>query len=71
MPIAGAYLWNAYGRLRRRKGGNGFASSPLEWPDILAFMIATRFPLAPWEIEVIEDLDDLFIAEHAKAATSP
>ena len=59
-PVAMAYLWKAYMRLRRRKsmGFNGL--NKIEWPDIDAFMRASRFPLAPWEIEIIEDLDDIY-----------
>lgn len=60
------YLWRAFNRLRRRKGGNGFAALPIEWPDIDAFVRNTRFDLAPWEIEIIEDLDDLFLTDHTK-----
>ena len=70
LPVAGGYLWNAYSRLRRRKGGTGFGPAPLEWPDIQAFMAAARYPLAPWEIEIIEAIDDLFIAERGKPAPS-
>lgn len=67
-PRSLLYLMQAYRRLRRRKGGNGFAISPIEWPDIDAFVRLTGFPLAPWEVEVIEDLDDLFIAAQSKKA---
>lgn len=70
LPAAGAYLWTAYSRLRRRKGGNGFGPSPLEWTDILAFQAGARFPLLPWEVEIIEAIDDLFMAEHGKAAVA-
>lgn len=47
-------------RIRRRKGG-GFGLSPIEWPDIDAFVRNSQFNLAPWEIEVVEDLDDMFL----------
>lgn len=64
-PQALAYLWRAFRRIRGRKGG-GFGPSPIEWPDIDAFVRNSAFPLAPWEIEVIEDLDDLLLASLAK-----
>lgn len=70
LPAAGAYLWSAYSRLRRRKGGNGFGASPLEWLDIQAFMAAARYPLAPWEIEIIEAIDDLYLVEQLSKQTS-
>jgi len=65
MPAALVYLWVAFIRLRRRKGSNGFAVSPIEWPDFDAFVRLAGVRLSPWEISVIEDLDDLFLAEQA------
>ena len=61
MPKALAYLFLSYMRIRRRKGG-GFGVTPIEWPDIDAFVRNSQFRLAPWEIEVIESLDDAFLA---------
>lgn len=65
IPPALNYLWKTFNRLRRRKGSNGFQASPIEWPDIDAFERKARFPLTQWEVEVIEDLDDLYLAELA------
>jgi hypothetical protein len=71
LPAAGAHIWAAFLRIRRRKGGNGFGPEPIGWPDIAAFMAAARYPLAPWEVEIIEDLDDAYIAEQARNAKQP
>ncbi|MES2030840.1 MAG: hypothetical protein V4477_16795 [Pseudomonadota bacterium] len=68
LPPALAYLWMAFIRLRRRKGSNGFAVSPIEWPDFDAFIRLSGVRLAPWEIAAIEDIDDAFIAEQSKPA---
>lgn len=65
-PRALDYLWRAFWRLRRRKGSNGFALSPIEWPDIDAFLRHSQMTLSPWEIEIIEDLDDLFLKDRSK-----
>jgi hypothetical protein len=68
-PIPLAYLWQAYHRIRRRKGGNGFGVMPLEWSDIDAFNRLTGMALAPWEVGMIERLDDVFLkamADNAK-----
>lgn len=54
-------------RLRRRKGATGFGIPPLEWPDIDAFARMTRQYISPWEIGIIEALDDLYLAEKAKS----
>lgn len=55
------YLFDIFNRLRRRKGSAGFGPSPIEWPDIDAFCRHTALHLSPWEVEVIEDLDNLFL----------
>lgn len=65
LPPAVAYLWTVYLRLRNRKASNGFAAAPLEWPDIDAFCRQVRRTLRTWEIEVIEAVDDAFLAAQA------
>lgn len=65
LPEALAYLWRIYRRLRRRKSGAGFGPAAIEWLDLDAFTRLTGMPLAPWEIEVIEELDDLFLEANA------
>jgi len=34
--------------------------------DIAEFIRLFRFPLAPWEIEVIEELDDLYLMDQSQ-----
>lgn len=60
-PLALAYLWRAFIRLRGRKGCGFSGPEPITWPEIDAFTRQTRSRLAPWEIEVIEDLDSLYL----------
>ncbi|NEU95043.1 phage tail assembly chaperone [Bradyrhizobium uaiense] len=69
IPKALTYLWRIYDRLRRRKGGNGFALSPIEWQDIDAFLRRTQTDLAPWELEILEMLDDLYLVDYSKLQT--
>ena len=64
--MAGAYLWRIYLRIRRRVGSNGFGSNPVSLGDIAEFIWLFRFPLAPWEIEVIEELDDLYLMDQSQ-----
>jgi hypothetical protein len=33
---------------------------PITWADITAFLALTKKTLTPWEVEVIEELDDLY-----------
>lgn len=66
-PMALAYLWRTYNRLRRRKGSSGFGASPIEWTDIEAFLRVTRTSLMSWEISALERIDDAFLAGVRKA----
>lgn len=70
MPAALGYLWAAFLRLHRRRGSNGFGPNPITWPDIDSFSRHAQMKFAPWEIEIIEDLDDIYRSEQAKAMKS-
>lgn len=61
-PKSMEYLWAIFLRLRRRKSQNGFGVPAIEWPDIDAFVRNSRITLTPWEIEIVEELDDLYLA---------
>ncbi|MER8762895.1 hypothetical protein [Mesorhizobium sp. M0968] len=37
-------------------------AAPIEWPDIDAFTRQTNRRLDSWEIEIIEDVDDLYLS---------
>ncbi len=63
LPPSLIYLWNTFNRLSSRRSSNGFGVNPISWADIDAFVRHSKFALAPWEIETIEDLDRLFLAE--------
>lgn len=63
-----AYLWRAYHRLRQRTA-MGFASTnPISWQDIDAFVRQTRFNLYPWEVEILEAIDNAFLSPAVKPA---
>jgi hypothetical protein len=48
--------------LRRRKAASGFGIPALEWPDIDAFLRNSGISLSPWELEIVEALDDVFLS---------
>jgi hypothetical protein len=54
------YLWRAYHRLRKRTGDGFSSANPISWRDVEAFEYVTRFRFAPWEVELIETIDDAF-----------
>jgi hypothetical protein len=63
-PVPLRYLWNAFIRLSNRRPV-GFAASLIPWSEIDAFQRVTRFRLAPWEIQIIERLDAMFVSEQS------
>ena len=42
LPAAGAYLWTAYSRLRRRKGGDGLRNRDGLLVEMLSLLISTE-----------------------------
>lgn len=70
-PKALAYLWNVYIRLRRRKAPSFSGQSPIDWQDIDAFIRRSGLRLAPWEIEILEAIDDIFLSPGPPKPTAP
>lgn len=64
-PDALSHVWSAFCRLSGRRTV-GMAANPITWSDIDAFVRLSGVRLAPWEIRLIEELDDLYRAEHSK-----
>lgn len=61
-PEALRYLWTMFLRLRRRVAGSGFGPAAITWVDIDACCRLLRVRLAPWEVEIIEALDDTYLS---------
>jgi hypothetical protein len=55
------YLWTIYRRIRRRNAGGFGGAEPVGWPAIAAFVGLTGIRLAPWEVELLEALDDIYL----------
>jgi hypothetical protein len=64
--MAAMHIWRAFHRLSARRGSNGFGLNPISWPDIDAFVRHSKISLAPWEVRLVEELDNLFRSEMAK-----
>jgi hypothetical protein len=64
-PDALEYLWRAFCRLHARRT-IGFSLNPIAWTDIAAFSTLTGLRFAPWEIHLIEQLDDAYLASHGE-----
>lgn len=66
LPEAARHIWGHFLRLSAHRGSTGFGPGPIGWPDLDAYCRMTRARLAPWEVEMIEDLDNLWLAEKAR-----
>ncbi len=67
-PMSAQRAWDAWQRLRRRKGAGFNGPAPIEWSDIDAFCRQTRTPLDPADVQLIELLDDLFLTKSGEIA---
>lgn len=63
LPSSLIYLWKIFIRLSSRRGSSGFGINPISWPEIDAFVRFSKFHLSPWEIEMLELIDNLYCAE--------
>lgn len=67
-PAPLGHVWQAFCRLSGRRGSNGFGINPIGWCDLDAFCRLSGLRLAPWEIRLIEQLDDLYREQFNKRA---
>lgn len=67
LPPCLTYLWNIFCRLSSRRTSNGFGPNLITYLDIDAFQRVTRFNLTAWEVEMIETVDRLYLAEYARS----
>lgn len=56
-PRAGKPLWDAFRRIGRSMGPNG--PGPILPENILAFQQLHHIQFSPWELDVIEALDEV------------
>lgn len=56
-------------RVRRRKASGMNGPNPIEWPDIDAFVRHSGEIFEPFEIKMIEGLDDTYLASLASGAS--
>lgn len=57
------YVWNIFLRLNARRPA-GFSIEPVSFGEIEAFTRLSGLTLSPFEVRLIEDLDNLFRTVH-------
>jgi hypothetical protein len=63
-PLELEHVWTVFCRLSARRR-SGFSIEPIGWADLDAFIKLTGCRLAPFEIQLIEMLDDMFRKQKA------
>lgn len=58
IPAAYHYLWNIYRKLSSRREYNDGLPTAITYSELKAFADVYWIRLAPWEIEILTDLDD-------------
>lgn len=66
LPLELQHIWRAFQRLARRRSSSGFGVNPISWGDIDAFCRFNSSTFTPWEIQLIEDLDEIYLAEQSR-----
>lgn len=70
-PEALRYLWRAFSRIRNRVNGNGYSMPRITMLDLDAFNRLSGLRLLPWEIEIIELLDDALLKSTGEQEDEP
>lgn len=59
-----------FDRLSSRRGHNGFGPALITYHDLAAFTAITGLRLSPWEVDIIEMLDELWLAEYFRSRSN-
>jgi hypothetical protein len=68
-PIELEYIWDWFGRLSGKRQ-NGMAVNSLTSAEILGWQERQRIRFEPWEEDVIDRIDALFVASQSKRPAS-
>lgn len=65
------YLWQDYSMLRGRKAPGMHGFNPIEWADFAAYKQLSGRRLAPWEISLLIDLDNIWLTAMSSKPSIP
>lgn len=68
-PLEITHIWVAWTRIRNRKAAGLAGPEPIDWLDLDAFVRLSRQHLGPPDIELIEIIDDAYLASFAAGAS--
>lgn len=71
IPRGGEYLWRIFMRMHARRQSTGIGPARLSLGDFVNFQTLNRTRLAPWEVAILEQLDDVALKDRKKNPTGP
>jgi len=66
VPIEVQYLFELFWKLRSGIGGSGFGPNPISQMEIMSWMINQGVQLSPWEITLIQNMDNHYMEHYSK-----
>lgn len=69
VPLAGHRVWSIFLALNARRGAGFSGPLPLSMAEVEAYARVRREPLRPFELDMIEALDDAYMAAARDKAT--
>ena len=60
-PPATLHVWRAFQDLHAARTSSGFAPNPIIYSEIRAWSSLMRWPLAPWEVEALCAVDQVYL----------
>lgn len=66
-PEGALYLWDWFTQLHNARGG-GWGPAPISWEAIDAWARRMRVDPRPWELEVIREIDALYLRKEGERA---
>lgn len=68
LPRGSEYLWRIFLRLHARRQSMGMGPARLSWGEFADFQRLTGMRLAPWEVAILEQLDDVALKDRGEKA---
>lgn len=68
IPRGAEYLWKIFMRLHARRQSTGMGPARISWGELADFQRLTGMRLAPWEVAILEQLDDLALKDRGEKA---
>lgn len=65
-----AYQWRYFVELHGKRSSNGFGVNPISYQDMYAYFKLIRYTPEEWEIDLINQLDSVFLEVYNKQQES-